>query len=57
MRNQVVRALYALLKRRPGQTYMEYGLILVIVSIVAISTLTFIGDKAVALFSTVFPTL
>jgi Flp pilus assembly pilin Flp len=46
-----------LLKRQEGQTVTEYGLILSLVSIVAIGILTTIGDQVHSLFVSIVDTM
>lgn len=44
-------------KSKKGQTLVEYGLILALVSIVVIAVLTLLGDQIQAIFSTITNTL
>jgi pilus assembly protein Flp/PilA len=45
------------LKSKKGQTLVEYGLILALVSIVVIAVLTLLGDQLKNIFSTITNTL
>ena len=53
---QVVSRLTTL-KSKKGQTLVEYGLILALVSIVVIAVLTLLGDQLKNIFSTITNTL
>jgi pilus assembly protein Flp/PilA len=44
-------------REESGQTLVEYGLILALISIVAIAALTLIGDEVTAVFNSVGNTL
>lgn len=60
MINKICAAMVArmtYLKSKKGQTLVEYGLILALVSIVVIAVLTLLGDQLKNIFSTITSTL
>ena len=51
--NTLMQFFYGLFRREEGQTMPEYGLIVALVSVVAIAILTVLGGDLIAIFTTV----
>jgi pilus assembly protein Flp/PilA len=47
----------SLLRRREGQTLVEYALLLVLIALVVIAAVTLVGKKACNVYSTIGSTL
>ncbi len=47
----------SLLRRREGQTLVEYALLLVLIALVVIAAVTLVGKKACNVYSTIGTTL